>query len=73
VPEDFEGSGATNVRLTVRTFRAYVDKLRLVARARDLRLGSRLSIGAALNYIIGKYDASEEQAIVDSKKRKRKS
>ena len=70
--EDPADRGATNVRLTFRTFRLYVQKLRVIAQAHDLRLGSRLSIGAALNMLIGGYDASAEQAKVDAKKKKRK-
>jgi len=61
--------GATNVRMTFRTFKAYVQKLHVIAQAHDLRLGRRLSVAAALNMIIGKYDASAEQAMVDAKKK----
>jgi hypothetical protein len=63
--------GATNVRMTFRTFKAYVQKLRLIAQAHDLRLGRRLSLGAALNLIIGSYDVSPEQRTVDSMKKKK--
>jgi len=63
--------GATNVRLTFRTFRAYVQKLRTIAQAHDLRLGSRLSLGAAMNLIIEKYDDTEERSIVEKKKSKK--
>jgi hypothetical protein len=66
------GLGATNVRMTFRTFKAYVQKLRVIAQAHDLRLGRRLSLGAALNLLIGSYDASIEQRMVDKKKSKKK-
>lgn len=66
------GLGATNVRLTFRTFKAYVQKLRVVAQAHDLRLGRRLSVGAALNLLIGSYDASAEQRKVESMKKKKR-
>lgn len=72
MPDEFESQGSANVRVTVRTFKAYVDKLRLVAMARDLRLGRRLSIGAAINYIISKYDTAEERELVDAKKRRKR-
>ncbi len=61
--------GATNVRLTFRTFKAHMQKLRVIAQAHGLRVGRRLSLGAALNLIIGRYDAAEEQAAVESKKK----
>lgn len=64
--------GATDVRLTFRTFRAYAQKLRVIAQAHDLRLGSRLSLGAALNMIIGKYDDSAERAIVEKMAKSKK-
>jgi hypothetical protein len=66
--EEPTGLGATNVRLTFRTFRTYVRKLKVIAEAHDLRLGRHLSLGAALNLIISKYDASEEEAKVARKK-----
>ncbi len=56
--------GATNVRITFRTYKKYVERLRVVAQAHNLRLGSRLSLGAAVNLIIGKYNDSEERARV---------
>jgi len=58
--------GATNVRMTFRTYKVYVEKLRCVAQARGFKLGGHLSIGAALNHIIGKYDDTEERAKVAS-------
>ena len=64
--------GATNVRMTFRTFKAYAQKLRLIAQAHDLRLGRRLSLGAAINLLIGSYDASAEQRMVDRKKNSKK-
>jgi hypothetical protein len=64
--------GATNARITFRTFKVYVQKLRAIALAHDLRLGRRLSLGAALNLVIGKYDASTEQAMVAVKIKKKK-
>lgn len=63
--------GATNVRMTFRTFRAYVQKLRVIAQAHDLRLGRRLSLGAALNLLIGSYDVSAEQRTIESRKKKK--
>lgn len=56
--------GATNVRITFRTYKKYVERLRVVAQAHNLRLGTRLSLGAAVNLIIGKYDDSDERARV---------
>jgi hypothetical protein len=64
--------GATNVRMTFRTYKTFVQKLRVVAQAHHLHIGRRLSLGAALNLLIGSYDASKEQAMVDSIKRQRK-
>lgn len=64
--------GATNVRLTFRTFKPFVRKLLGIAQAHDLRLGRRLSLGAALNLIIGAYDDSREQHINQAKKRLKK-
>jgi len=63
--------GATNVRMTFRTFKAYAQKLRVVAQAHDLRLGRRLSLGAALNLIISKYDDSADRAKVRAAKKKK--
>lgn len=64
-----EELGAKSERLTFRTYRAYVEKLRVVARAHDLRLGDDLSLGAAVNMIIGKYDDTSERAKVRPKKK----
>jgi len=58
--------GSTNVRITFRTYKVYVQKLTVVARAHGFRLGARLSLGAALNHIIGRYDDTEETAKVAS-------
>jgi hypothetical protein len=63
--------GATNVRITFRTFKAHVQKLRVIAQAHDLRLGRRLSVGAALNMLIGSYDVSAEQRTIESRKKKK--
>jgi hypothetical protein len=57
--------------MTFRTFKAYVQKLRIIAQAHDLRLGRRLSLGAALNLLIGSYDASAEQRTIESRKKKK--
>lgn len=61
--------GSTNERLTFRTYKSFVQKLKVIAEAHDLRVGRRLSLGAAINLIIGQYDASAEQAKIDSKKK----
>lgn len=60
--------GATNARLTFRTFKVYVEKLRVVAEAHGLLIDKRPSVGAALNMIIGKYDDSTERAKARKKK-----
>jgi hypothetical protein len=69
VPKPPADLGATNERFTFRTFREHVRKLHVIAEAHNLRVGSRLSLGAALNMIIGLYDASAEEAAVKRKKK----
>lgn len=63
--------GATDRRLTFRTYRKHVQKLKSVAEAHNLRINGRPSIGAALNLIIERYDASSELARVKKKGTKR--
>ncbi len=61
--------GATNARFTFRTYKTYVAKLLLIAKAHDLRIGDEFSIGKALNMIIEKYNDSAERAKVGVKKK----
>ena len=63
---------ATDVRLTFRTHTTTVEKLERIAKARDLTIGARHSVGAAINFVIDKYDDTEEQAKVRSVKPKKR-
>lgn len=65
-PED-RGKLATDVRLTFRTRTATVEKLERIAKARDLTMGARHSVGAAINFVIEKYDDTEEQAKIKAR------
>ena len=49
-------TGATEVRVTFRTYRSHVDKLERVAETEGLRSGPRPSVGKALNHVIEKYE-----------------
>ncbi len=62
-----QGKVATDVRLTFRTHTTTVEKLERIAKARDLTMGARHSVGAAINFVIDKYDDTEEQTKVKSK------
>jgi len=70
-PDD-RGKIATDVRLTFRTHTTSVEKLERIAKARDLTIGARHSVGAAINFVIDKYDDTEEQAKVKAGKVKAK-
>jgi hypothetical protein len=69
---DDQAKLATDVRLTFRTHTSSVEKLERIAKARDLTIGARHSVGAAINFVIDKYDDTEEQAKVKSGKVKAK-
>lgn len=60
-PDD-RSKPATDVRLTFRTHTASVEKLERIAKARDLTIGTRHSVGAAINFVIDKYDDTEERS-----------
>jgi hypothetical protein len=56
-----EAKEATDVRLTFRTHKTSEAKLERIARARGLTIGERYSVGAAINYVIDKYDDTVER------------
>lgn len=68
-----EDKVASDVRLTFRTFSTHVEKLELVARARNLTIGKRYSVGAAINYIIEHYNVASERDMLKVKMKRRKS
>lgn len=54
----------TEVRLTFRTWKSFEEKLNRIAVARNLNMGKRPSVGAALNYLIENYDDSAEKKML---------
>jgi len=69
---DDQSKLATDVRLTFRTHTSSVEKLERIAKARDLTIGARHSVGAAINFVIDKYDDTEERSKVKPGKAKPK-
>jgi len=67
-----EEDKATDVRITFRTHKTRVEKLERVARAHDLKIGARYSVGAAINYVVDKHrDARPKAAKKAAKGKKR--
>lgn len=55
---------ATDVRITFRTHKSRVEKLERVARANDLKIGARYSIGAAINFIVDQHKLAKPKKTV---------
>ena len=55
-----------DMRLSFRSYERYMPKLELIARARNfvIQRTGRPNISAVLNYLIDRFDASEEAKIV---------
>lgn len=70
--EGGQNKPATDVRVTFRTHERTVEKLRRIAKAHDLTMGARHSVGAAINFVLDKYDDTEERAKVKLKVRSKR-
>lgn len=53
---------ATDMRVTFRTHKSRVEKLERVARAYDLKVGARYSVGAAINYVVDQHKIVKPKA-----------
>jgi hypothetical protein len=50
-----EDDKATDVRITFRTHKSRVEKLKRVAEVHELKVGARYSVGAAINHVVDHY------------------
>ncbi len=64
---------ATDQRVTFRTHKSRIEKLRRVAEVHELKVGARYSIGAAINHVVDSYREERPKKKVAPKKKKRKS
>lgn len=60
---------ATDVRITFRTHKSRIEKLRKVARAHDLKSGARYSIGAAINFVVDQHKVARTKTAPKGGKR----